>query len=152
MSNSNEVRAEAVEAFIHGPYNMNRGDVALMPKGIYDDLEKVGLVKTASAKSAPAASNKMAPDAENKGRQMAPGVHQPTDAELMKTGEQTSTGSAITSSSVAPAPGSTPLTGPGATTGATAPAPAPVASTATSASKTPAAPAKTTAKTSGGKR
>lgn len=65
------IKVKANQAFIHGAYNVNRGDEIEISDSLAADLEKVGLV---SRKAAAPVSNKMAPDVQNKSEPAAPEV------------------------------------------------------------------------------
>ena len=60
------IEVTANDSFVHGQYMLDKGQKQEMPKGIADDLVKVGLVTLHETKQAPAPQNKMAPDAANK--------------------------------------------------------------------------------------
>lgn len=62
------VSVKANQEFVHGKWNLARGQSAEMPEQIAKELGEAGFV-TVGQKQAPAPENKMADDPENKAAQ-----------------------------------------------------------------------------------
>lgn len=62
------MQVKAKTSFVHGQYDLHRGQEADIPDGIASDLLKAGLVGEVGAKKAPEASNKRAPEPTNRSK------------------------------------------------------------------------------------